>query len=602
MKSPRPLFWRLYPSYLLITLLALLAVAVYNSYTLERFFLEQTAEDLKARARLLEGQITDLLAPLDSGAIDAVCKASGKRSGTRITVILPDGRVVGDSDENPADMANHSDRPEILQALANRHGRAVRYSQTLNTRMMYVAAAIQEKGRSRAVIRASLPVDIIDQRQGALQFRNLLMGLLIALIAAGVSLFISRRISRPIEEMRKGAEAFAAGNLNYRLPTPKSLEMVRLAQAMNQMASELDDRIQTVIRQRNESEAVLSSMMEGVIAVDLEERVMNINQAASRMFQRDPWHLEGRSIQEVVRNPALHRFVRRALSEKGPTEGEVTLYNEEECILSAHSSPLCDAHDLRLGTLIVFHDITRLRRLETMRRDFAANVSHEIKTPLTAIKGFVETLRDGAKDNPEEADRFLEIIDTHVNRLTAIIDDLMKLSEIEQGGRRGIALKTEFIRPVIEGAAEVCRTAAEEKRIAVEVDCDADLAAAVNPHFLEQAVVNLVENAVKYGREGSAIQITAEKTAEVVVIRVRDEGMGVPAEHLPRLFERFYRVDKSRNRKQGGTGLGLAIVKHIVQAHGGTVDVESAVGKGSVFSIRLPNGDKAGETVGSSAG
>lgn len=590
MKSPRPLFWRLYPSYLLVTLMALLAITLYNSYTLERFYLSQTADDLRARARILQGQILPLLTPLEAAAIDAVCKSAGQRSGTRITVILPDGRVVGDSEENPVNMADHSDRPEILQALGDRVGNVVRYSNTINTRMMYVAVAIQEKGRSLAVVRTSLPVDIIDRKQGTLQFRNLLVGLIVALLAAGVSLYISRRISRPIQEMRKGAEAFAAGDLNYRLPTPQSLEMVRLAQAMNQMAADLNNRIETVIRQRNESEAVLSSMLEGVIAVDPEERVLNINQAAARMFKRDPWHLEGRSIQEVIRNPELHRFVRRALSEEGPTEGEVTLYLEGECILSAHSSPLCDAQGHRLGTLIVFHDITRLRQLENMRRDFAANVSHEIKTPLTAIKGFVETLREGAKNNPAEAERFLEIIDTHVNRLTAIIEDLMKLSEIEQKGQRGIALQRERIKPVIDGAVEVCRTVAEQKKITLEVDCPSDLSARINPPFLEQAVVNLVENAVKYSREGRAVRISAENTAEAVVIRVRDQGMGVPAEHLPRLFERFYRVDKSRNRKQGGTGLGLAIVKHIIQAHGGRVEVESTVGKGSVFSVHLPGG------------
>ncbi|MFW5636739.1 MAG: HAMP domain-containing protein, partial [Thermodesulfobacteriota bacterium] len=297
MKSPRPLFWRLYPSYLLVTLMALLAITLYNSYTLERFYLSQTADDLRARARILQGQILPLLTPLEAAAIDAVCKSAGQRSGTRITVILPDGRVVGDSEENPVNMADHSDRPEILQALGDRVGNVVRYSNTINTRMMYVAVAIQEKGRSLAVVRTSLPVDIIDRKQGTLQFRNLLVGLVVALLAAGVSLYISRRISRPIQEMRKGAEAFAAGDLNYRLPTPQSLEMVRLAQAMNQMAADLNNRIETVIRQRNESEAVLSSMLEGVIAVDPEERVLNINQAAARMFKRDPWHLEGRSIQ-----------------------------------------------------------------------------------------------------------------------------------------------------------------------------------------------------------------------------------------------------------------------------------------------------------------
>jgi len=321
--------------------------------------------------------------------------------------------------------------------------------------------------------------------------------------------------------------------------------------------------------------------------MDMDEKIISINHAAAQMFLREPSKVTGKSIQEAVRNPDLHRFVRLALNGDSPEEQDITFYHEEERTVSINSSPLLDAKAERIGILTVLHDVTRLRKLENMRRDFAANVSHEIKTPLTAIKGFVETLRGGAVEKPEEAARFLEIIEKHVIRLTAIIEDLMKLSEIEQKGR--ISLEKGNLKTVISNAVEMCRPLAEGKHIAVEWECPDSLEGQINAAFLEQAVMNLADNAIKYSPEQSTVHIYAEKTADGIVIRVTDQGIGIPREHLPRLFERFYRVDKSRSRKAGGTGLGLAIVKHIVLAHGGYVTVDSRVGKGSIFEIHLPD-------------
>jgi two-component system phosphate regulon sensor histidine kinase PhoR len=366
-------------------------------------------------------------------------------------------------------------------------------------------------------------------------------------------------------------------------------ELAGLSETMNQMAGELQERINTITAQRNELEAVLSSMVEGVLAVDMEERIISMNDAAAEIFHCDPSEAEGRSIQEVVRHPDLQKFVGDALSSETPVEKDVVLYAAEEQILNGLGTALRDAQGKRGGALIVLNDVTQLRRLETIRRDFVANVSHEIKTPITAIKGFVETLRDGAAKNHKDAERFLEIIDKHVDRLEAIIEDLLSLSRIErQAEREEILLQEGAIKDVLQTAIQVCQVKAAPKHIRLDLSCEEGLTAKINPALLEQAVVNLLDNAIKYSDAESAVTVAATTQDHEVMIAVVDHGSGIEKRHLDRLFERFYRVDRARSRKLGGTGLGLAIVKHIIQAHGGRVSVESQPGKGSTFTLHLP--------------
>ena len=584
----RRLIWQLYPSYLILVLFALLATGWYASHAMRSFYISQIHQDLLHQARFLTPQFIPLIAPLDESAVDRFCKQIVLDMATRLTVILPDGRVVGDSETDPHKMENHGERPEIRQALQGQIGTSLRMSDTLGQHMMYLAYPL-ETVRVIGVVRVSLALTAIEQQMRALQLRIALGGIIIAILASLVCLMISRRISRPIETMRQSADRFARGELSHRLMPPETVELAGLAQAMNQMAQELEERIQAIVQQRNESEAVLSSMVEGVVALDAEERIMHYNAAAARLLKGTSDVLQGRSIQEVMRNRELHHMIRTTLDRGDVSRGDIALYQTDEQILHAHCTPLFDGDGRRMGALLVMNDVTQLRRLETMRSDFAANVSHEIKTPLTAIQGFVETLCQGSVTDPGEVKRFLEIIDKHVKRLTAIVDDLMQLARLEQGAERpNVRLESVPIQSILRAAVQLCRANAEEKAMVIDVVCDDALTARVDADLMEQAIVNLLDNAIKYSPSNSRIELSAQVVAGQLQIRVKDEGIGIAKKHLSRLFERFYRVDKARSRRMGGTGLGLAIVKHIVQAHSGQVTVESVQGKGSTFAITLP--------------
>jgi two-component system phosphate regulon sensor histidine kinase PhoR len=586
----RPLIWQLFPAYLLVTLAASGALTIYAAQTARDFHLGRIAAELRERAALLLPQFTPLF---DRGAhadMDALCKTLGQVGNMRITAILPDGSVAGDSHSAPGAMENHASRPEVVDALGGATGESLRASATMQEAMMYAALPVGAPGNVRGVLRVALPVATIQQTLTGIYVRFGIAGATLALLTGLLSFWAVRRIIAPLDRLKSGAERFAQGALDQPLAVPQTQEFAGLAEAMNTMAGQLSERMRRAVQQSNQLRAVLQSMVEGVLAVDNAGRIISVNDAAASLLGLSAERMTGQPLETAVRNVALQQFVGRALASLEPIESEIVLHAGEEQVLQAHGTVLNDAAGVSIGALVVLNDITRVRRLESVRSDFVANVSHELKTPITNIKGFVETLLDGAMESPEECERFLRIVAKHADRLNNIIEDLLTLSRIEQGGGGpddGFLVRANVVS-VVRGTIQLCASGAAAREIAIDLAAPDEVLADINPPLLEQGIFNLIDNATKYSGPGSRIRVAVRQDEAGVDIDVTDQGVGIAAEHLPRLFERFYRVDKARSRGVGGTGLGLAIVKHIAQSHLGRVSVESQPGHGSTFTFHLP--------------
>jgi two-component system phosphate regulon sensor histidine kinase PhoR len=542
--------------------------------------------------------ISDLTADRLAGAkfeqpavVEQTMKSAANQTGTRLTLILPSGKVLFDTEARADTMENHAYRPEFKQAMAGGYGMAVRVSPTLGRPMMYVI--VTDKPESpRFLVRTAVPVTVLFAAIHHFLFHLAAVAVLIAVCTGAVSLFLQRRVQRPIDDMNRTARLYAGGELQHRVHVSRPAELAELAEGLNHMAVNLSERIRDISRQHQELETILSSMKEGVLVVGPDDRLLRFNRAAAPYFSVDPDQAKGGFLQEVIRSSGLQDLIRRTLASAEPQEEEIVMWREGERFLMVHGTRLLDANG-RICALVVLSDITRLKRLEAVRREFVANVSHELKTPVTTIQGYVETLKDGALHDSENAGRFLDIIAKHAERLDAIIDDLLNLSRIEQDSdRKTVALEDGPVAKAVCEAVSLSKPKAEERGIRLECDCDESITAAVNSPLLEQAVANLVDNAIKYSGPGGEVKVECRRTPAAIEITVADKGCGIPAAHLPRIFERFYRVDKARSRELGGTGLGLAIVKHIVSAHGGEVLVESKINEGSVFTINLPKVDK----------
>ncbi len=584
------LIWQLYPWFLAVTLVTVATVTIYFSHAFRVFYRDEARNELRAMAVVAAPQIVRLLAD-DPNGIDPLCKRFGQTTGDRLrfTVVTSGGRVLGDSHEELAIIKDHSDRPEIQAALRTGYGESIRPSPTLGREMLYVAIPVDRDAPQRAVMRLAISANAMDQVIAQMRSHVLWAGLIIMVCVAMLSLLISRSVSQPIVSMRRVAQSFARGQLNVRVPAAAATELDDLAKALNEMATQLGDRIVTITRQRNELETILSSMIEGVFAVDSHGCVVSVNKAAALLLSIDPDWAQGRSVEEVVRNVGLQQFVRDTLVSEKSTEGDVSFPGAGERFFHVQGARLVDVRGERAGAVIVLSDMTRVHRLENLRRDFVANVSHELKTPVTSIQGFAEALQEGGLADPEQMRRYVGIIVKHSQRLNAIIDDLLSLSRLEDGSeRRVLSLEDHNLKDILQGAIELSSVKAEDKRMKVTLVCADEVRLRVNAPLLEQVVVNLIDNAVKYSEPGTTVEVRVDPQRDETAIHVTDHGCGIPAEHLDRIFERFYVVDKSRSRKLGGTGLGLAIVKHIAQVHGGCVTVESAPGKGSTFTLHLP--------------
>jgi two-component system phosphate regulon sensor histidine kinase PhoR len=586
------LVWHLFIAWCSLVAVVLVASSWLASVQLARIAEEDQRQRLTELASLAGAVTAPHDESLDPETFADVAGSTRTESGVTLELLALDGRpLIGEQPpEAAAATARMSPGDERLmaEARAGRVAAASRFEPATGRRSITVAVPHGPPAAPTAIIRASVDTRVADRELAAAQRRLLAAHLALAAAATAVGYVLAHRAVRPVHELSLAAKRLAAGEIEAPLPATDLAEVADLAAAIAGLREQLVERGLLIGRQGTQQEAVLGSMIEGVLAIDGRQRIVGINRAAAELLGLDLDHVVRRSLQEVVRNPDLRRFALRAIDCREPVEDDLVLHGARDRTIRLRGTALRDVSG-EGGAVIVLNDVTDVQRLENVRRDFVANVSHELKTPIASIKGFVETLLDGAADNPTDAKRFLQIVAKQADRLAAIIEDLLALSRIEQSeGADDLPVEPAAIGGVLAAAAADCEPRAVERSITLDTQCDPVLVAEVNAPLLEQAVINLVDNAIKYSDAGRTIWMEAATAGNELVIRIRDEGCGIAAEHLPRLFERFYRVDRARSRKLGGTGLGLSIVKHIVQAHRGTISVESELGVGSTFTIRLP--------------
>lgn len=511
--------------------------------------------------------------------------------GLRMTIVAPDGTVVAESEaEGP--LANHRDRPEIAAALATGSGRAQRRSATTGKETIYLARAVRDGDRVVGVVRAAIEVEDLDALLAPVQRGIAWFGVGAFVVGIAAALGVARWLARPLEEIERGAASLAAGDLETRVEARGPREVRRLADTLNDMSTDLRRRLEAQRRARIEIETILSSMAEGVVAVGSDERVILMNDAAARLLGLEGPLDSGAALWEHLRHPDLERALRGVLNGRAAWHGDATAPRADGRVLALSVAPVDRGdesdRDARPGAVALLSDVTAIRRLEQVRIDFVANVSHELRTPLAAVMGALETLGDPAADDDVRA-RFLDIGNRNAARLQAIVSDLLDLSSIEADGDR-MPLEPVRVDGPLRTAASALAGAAEAKGVVLEMPPATPVPAWVNGNAqrLEQVFTNLLENALKYTPRGGRVRARVRTSPREVSVDVEDTGVGIPAQHLPRVFERFYRVDRSRSREMGGTGLGLSIVKHVLRAHGGQVSVTSEEGRGSTFTVTLP--------------
>lgn len=579
--------WKLFFTYIIIIIICITFTGILAIISLRNFYINHLSSNLKSNATLVVNILEDDLATNNLSRIKLKTKDLGKELEIRITIIDINGIVLGDSEKNPALMENHADRPEIKEALQGKTGKSIRYSSTLEIDMLYLAIPIIKNNQTLGIARLSLPLTEVNENISNLHKIIILATAIALVIASIISLIISLTITRPLQEMTKVSQKISKGDFSKKLKINSQDEIGQLADSLNLMSEELENKIRIIGEDKDKMEVVLSSVIEGIAAIDKEGRIILFNHALENMIDCSSDRVLGKFHWEIIRNNQLNELLKETLQKGQALTREITLFSPQEKIFHASANPLSEKNKV-WGAVVVLNDITEIKKLEKMRSEFVANVSHELRTPLTSIQGFVETLKEGAINEPEKAQYFLKIIEKQSNRLNNLIGELLQLSKIES---QEIAMNLQSInlRDLIDKIISEFKKKIEQKDHKIKINISPQLSLIkADPEQIEVVFRNLLDNAVKYTPDGGEIYISALEKSKNIYIEVADNGIGISAEHLPRIFERFYRANKDRSRKLGGTGLGLAIVKHIVQAHQGTIGVESKPGKGSKFFFTFP--------------
>lgn len=584
------LFWKLGFAFFALLIAVLLPVDYYAERTLRRDYERAGFDQLASIARIA------LASPPPASSLSTTSRTPSPAlrewltrmaaSGVRVTVITSDGLVLADSESDPQTMENHAGRPEIREALANGDGLSVRHSVTINRDLLYYAARFSMPSGPPVVLRFALPVRTVNDEVWAFRRRLWLSSLVVFLVAGMASLLISRTFSRRVERLQSFSRRVAEGDFRPIDADRSGDTLEALAVSLNDTAARLDRAIRTLTEERNLSAAILGSMVEGVAVVNSAERLLFANEGFVGILELDSPPQSGSSLLEVVRQTELLEAVRNVLRGAPRVEAEIITGTLRQRFFAATVASVKATEDS--GAVVVLHDITDLRKLERVRRDFVANVSHEFKTPLTAIQGFAETLLSGAMDDPQNRVRFLQIILEHSRRLARLTDDLLELSKMD-ADRLDLEVDRLSVLQLVESCVETTQRPATEKHLRVSVNLPSAVPDIVaDRRRVAEVLQNLLDNAIQYTPSGGEIVVSASSDPEEVTFTVSDTGIGIPQVDQPRIFERFYRVDVARSREVGGTGLGLSIAKHLVEAHGGRIWVESEVGQGSRFHFTVP--------------
>lgn len=584
--SPKKFLWKIYYIYAALSIIPLVILGFYASSLFRDSLITVDTKTLTDRTALIRERLeTSIDDTLD---LHKFVHRYDNLSGSRVTLIEPNGKVIADSKENPAEMDNHADRPEVIEALTDGIGLSQRYSFTLKEDFLYAAMPVYNNaGGIKYIIRTGYPLTFVKQEAASANAAIIASVIFFGSIILVLGYLALKNITRPLAEIRKGAEKFSAGDYAQKIYLTKEDELKGIADSLNSMAKQLDEKLDIIGEQSNLQEAVLKSMKEGVLAVDYDERILLLNSTAANILAINDDKAIGKTLQEVVRISEIQKFFKKLISDGSSHEAEIILQHDKDKFLQLSGTLLYDVDNKALGALVVFNDITNLKHLDTLKKELVANVSHELRTPVTMIKGFIETLKEGALEDKKNAERFLNIIAKHIDRLNMLIDDLLILSKLEENPDE-IKMEEEKIKPLLKSVVEDYEFKSGDKKIELNIKCEDDLTARINKHLIEQALGNLLDNAIKYSDKKTKIEIGAYEKNDSVHFYVDDEGYGIADEHMPRLFERFYRIDKARSREEGGTGLGLAIVKHIVNTMNGTIDVDSTLGKGTKFTVKIP--------------
>jgi len=530
-----------------------------------------------------------IIALMPAGEIARHAEELAERARARLTLIDATGRVTVDSERDNREMDNHLDRPEIQEALLKGVGKAVRYSLTLKKDMIYVAVPLQEGSRTTGYIRLSRPLTEIALATYGMGKTVFAIMLAIVVVSLTIALLFSLKMLSPIHKMAVFAGQVRTGNISGTLRIDSRDEIGQLAECINEMVAVLQEKIRTADAEKRKLESVFSNMREGVMVLDAENRIESVNRGIEEMTGRQHRDVIGKTLLEAFRNSKLHDALERFRVREETIYDEIGLGDNRPVMMDVTFSAFRGETDAERKTILVFHDVTRLKKLERIRTDFVANVTHEIRTPLTAIIGFVETLQRGAVDDRGKTQEFLRTIHENAQRLNRLVDDLLILTGIELS-------ETNFHpeRLTIEGALDqalaVIADRVSERKLKLFKEIRQDLPPIrADKDSLIQVLLNILDNAVKFTPEGGTITVTASPGAEQdLIVRIADTGVGIPKGEIPRLGERFYRTDKTRSRELGGTGLGLSIVKHLMKAHQGRMVIESSLGRGTTVSLHFP--------------